>query len=179
MQILENPTFSFNKLPPPPSEFKTTNQNVDYNKIEINEFKPKALNFLEQTFSEFKTTEDKYSFFRQYMITYFRSSSIKEYEQEELKKIKNILENGTHDEVVSLYKQRHIWRQKIHEYRGDDCNVCAIEDCIYTALPGSDYCVCHILNDKNQKLFSECPDCRKPYPIYCKCYSCDSKNTQE
>ena len=51
---------------------------------------------------------------------------------------------------------------------------CADAECPGEALTGSDFCINHIVQDPRQKLFRECPNCRRPSPVGCRCLFCDS-----
>ena len=51
---------------------------------------------------------------------------------------------------------------------------CAETECPREALTGSDFCINHIVRDPHQKLFRECPNCRRPSPVGCRCLFCDS-----
>jgi hypothetical protein len=55
--------------------------------------------------------------------------------------------------------------------------MCASPRCPNAAVPGSEFCVAHILLDQNQKLFAECPDCHRPFPVMGACFACREHDT--
>ena len=121
---------------------------------------------------EGKSRDEKYLHMRQFYLNQVRADSRQKLIQAHEEKIRKILTEGTPQQYQELLKQRHIWRTRAHEIRNDDKPICKFENCIQIALPGSDYCVAHILNDPDQKLFVACPKCNRPHPVCTDCFTC-------
>ena len=88
-------------------------------------------------------------------------------------KIEQILFHGSIADLLQLYQKRHICRTQISHYL-NKAPICCVDGCINLCLEGSSFCSIHILNDPNQKLFKECPQCHHPYPIVSECFYCSS-----
>jgi len=155
----------------PPAHYSTTENPISPN-ADFSTFNTEPLLFAAGDPIDSKSKDEKYQHLRQFYLNQLRSGSRNELIEEHKKKIRNILTNGSLDDIKDLYKQRHMWRQKAHELRQDDQPICAISDCINIAVPGSEYCINHITKDKNQKLFVECPVCKRPYPVCSSCFTC-------
>lgn len=119
-----------------------------------------------------KTRDEKYLHMRQYYLNQSKAESRQKLISQHSEKIRRILTEGTPEELEELYKNRHMWRQRAHEVREDDKPICKVENCIQIAAPGSEYCICHIMNDPNQKLFVLCPKCNRPHPVCSDCFAC-------
>ena len=119
-----------------------------------------------------KSRDEKYLHMRQFYLNQYRADSRQKIIQAHSDHIRHILTEGTPEEFQELCKQRHIWRTRAHEVRNDDKPICKAENCIQIALPGSEYCVAHIMNDPDQKLFVMCPNCKRPHPVCSDCFAC-------
>ena len=159
----------------PPVDALDTDNPVDTNS-DFSNFNIKPLYEAAGEAPEAETTEEKYLHMRQYYMNQDRTERRSALIQEHLNRFKEILKNGTLEEIKELYKERHIWRQKAHEIREDGQPICKVESCIHIALPGSEFCINHILKDPDQKLFTMCPTCKRPHPINCECFTCKADN---
>ena len=125
-----------------------------------------------------RTELDKYWHVRQFFIKEDRSETRKKVVSEKLDAIKSVVRNGNKDQVLELFKRRHLWRKKASEYCTSGDRICSVENCPNLAVDGSDFCVNHIMQDSSQKLFTECPHCHRPYPVMSKCFACREGQSQ-
>jgi hypothetical protein len=171
--ILEENECEIPDMPPPPNAHETTNPVEGLS--DFSSFNTKPLYQAAGDSPETETLIQKYVHARQFYMNKDRAEKRCSLINEHLENFKNILKNGSLEEIGDLYKQRHVWRKKAHEIREDGQPICQIDSCIHVALPGSIYCVNHILNDPNQKLFVMCPECKRPHPINSDCFTCRTK----
>ena len=158
------------KEDPPAEPFDTTNPLAG--ESDFSNFNIRPLYEVAGENPEAQTNEERYIHVRQFYMNKDRTERRSALIQDHLAEFKNILKNGTLEEIKELYKKRHMWRQKAHEIREDGQPICKVESCIHIALPGSEYCMNHIMNDPDQKLFIMCPTCKRPYPVNCECFTC-------
>ena len=119
-----------------------------------------------------RTDLEKYWHVRQYFVKKEKAATQGKIVAEKLDGIKAVVKHGNKDEIMNLFKQRHVWRQKAEEYCTGGNRICKSEQCPNLALKGSEFCVQHILQDPNQKLYIECATCHRPYPVMSKCFAC-------
>lgn len=168
--ILEERGCDFPKEPPPADAVNTKCPiNVDspfknFSSIQLLQ----ACN--EQTNPQSK--EDRYWHLRQYYINQSKGETRKQILDKKADEIRKILLKGSPEQLESLYESRHKWRQAIHEARQDNKPICKVSNCINVAVTGYDYCINHITEDPNQKLFKLCPKCNRPYPVCSECFTC-------
>ena len=155
----------------PPAKYSIAENPISLNS-DFSTFDTSSLYLAAGDFGDNKTKDDKYLHIRQYYLNQNKTTSRNQLIEDHLNKIKNTLTNGSLEDIKELYRQRHIWRQKAHEIRKDEHPICLIEDCINIAVPGSSYCINHIVKDPNQKLFAECTICKRPYPVCSSCFTC-------
>ena len=121
-----------------------------------------------------KKPEEMYWSARQFYIHQLRAVKRNTLIEENLDEIKRILASGDLNEIGKLMEERHKWLTAAHKYRGDNRPVCYESNCSHFALPGSKYCINHITNDKQQKLYTKCPVCDTVYPVFASCTFCYS-----
>lgn len=156
-------------IEPPPKDFvQTTNPiapDEDFSTFNTQKIYDLAGPSLEQA------TVDKYLHMRQYYMNQLRSQSRNQLIEDQMSKIQAILKSGSPAEIQKLFRERHQWREHAQQYKSGT-PICKIPECPHLVVCGSEYCMNHILNDKNQKLFVECPDCHRPYPVTSSCFFC-------
>ena len=74
-----------------------------------------------------------------------------------------------------LREDRHKWRQSLADFNPRNPRVCEIPSCGAAPIPTSRFCFHHILHDKTQSLFVECPSCGRPRLRAGACLTCGSK----
>lgn len=119
-----------------------------------------------------KTDSENYLHIRQYLLKEVRAAEREKVVSERIAKIQATVKQGNKDEILSLFKQRHLWRQRADEFTTPSDKLCTVEGCIRVSLPGSEFCIGHIMRDPNQKLFVECPTCHRPHPVMTTCFAC-------
>lgn len=171
LQILEQYGCSIPTEAPPEVQIDVpqiipTDKNFSY-------FNTQPLKEASSTTSLNKSRKSVYIHVRQYCLNSDKTEKRGEIVQDQYESIKKVLKEGSLEDIKELYKKRHIWRNLAHDVRKDDYPICKVESCIHIALPGSEYCANHILLDPNQKLFIECPTCKRPYPKNGECMTCN------
>ena len=124
--------------------------------------------------AEGKKADEKYMAARQFYVHQIRSTKRNTLIEENLDEIKRTLASGDIDQISKLMEERHKWVSAAHRYRGDNRPVCAEKSCSHFALPGSKYCINHITNDKQQRLYVKCPTCQTVHPVIAPCPFCSS-----
>lgn len=119
-----------------------------------------------------RTNAERYWHVRQYYLREKRAAERDAIVADRLAKIQATVKEGTKDQIVEMFKQRHQWRQKADEFCTHTDKICKSEGCLRVALRGSEFCVNHIMSDPNQKLFVECPNCHRPHPVMSSCFAC-------
>ncbi|KAK8886801.1 hypothetical protein M9Y10_037834 [Tritrichomonas musculus] len=156
-----------------PSKFETTEKHLESTESSLSFQTQKLCETLGcQPPADGKMNSDTYSNIRRYFVNQARGQSRKEFLDREKKSIQEKLESGNIDTIRLLFKNRHEWRTSIHKFRSDDMPICVVENCPHVALKGSNFCINHIMLDKNQKLYVECPQCHQPHPVFTDCFSC-------
>lgn len=114
--------------------------------------------------------------FRNDFVRHIESARKEEEFNIKLEKMKEKVQQKILEGDVEYFKKkqmkRHKYNEEICKFEKSNDQICNIESCLETALPGSCYCACHIMNDPDQKLFTQCSNCGSIYPIYGKCYRC-------
>lgn len=157
---------------PPKNHFITQNPIKEKTEEELL-FDINTLNQISGDFNEEITNEEKFWKIRQSYITEIRSKNRNEFITQRLEEIKNILKNGSIQDIENLFKERHKWVTAIHKTKKDGKNICSIQSCSNFSLPGTNYCINHITEDLNQKLYINCPQCGTIYPKISKCFYCN------
>jgi hypothetical protein len=158
-------------LEDPPGQFETTENMIPADAVIAN-FDTAPLTDLAGQSPLSRTESERYWHVRQYYLTQDRASTRDPIVSEKLARIKATVKSGDRAQVLSLFRQRHIWRQRALECITDGRQICKVENCHHVATAGSDYCINHILLDERQVLFVECPTCHRPYPIMSECFAC-------
>ena len=122
--------------------------------------------------AETKMNSDIYWNVRRYYINQIRAQSRKEFFDKEKSSIQEIIRSQDINQIRKLFNDRHEWRKTIHNFRSDDFPICEVNNCTHIAIKGSSYCINHIVLDKNQKLYVECPNCHQPHPVFTNCLAC-------
>jgi hypothetical protein len=119
-----------------------------------------------------RTNTERYVHVRQYFGNQNRATSRDDIVGQKTTAIRRIVSTGDAAALMDLFKKRHVWRQRgLHHCTGGRW-ICASPDCPHVSVPGSDYCLNHILLDPSQKLFKKCLECGRPYPINSECFAC-------
>lgn len=118
------------------------------------------------------TAQQRYQQARLYLLGQTRAAELKKAIAKRRDEIKEILKNGTREQIEELLQQRHQWNVRNYESVKEDNPICANLHCSAFALPGSPFCATHILDDPRQKLYTKCPNCRRPHPVVCDCFYC-------
>lgn len=119
-----------------------------------------------------ESNEDRYLHLRQYYINQVKGEKQRAKNETMSGAFKRIINDEPLEKIEGYYTLRQRWRQEMHEQIKDGKKICHCQNCINVALPGSDYCINHILEDKNQKLFIACPKCHRPHPFFSVCFTC-------
>lgn len=119
-----------------------------------------------------KTDTEKYWHIRQYFIQEGKAKNREQVVAKRLPYLQETVRSGDTEAINELFKKRHVWRMRASEFCTDQEKICKNERCTHIAVPGSDYCTNHILQDEKQMLFAECPECHRPYPKMSRCFAC-------
>lgn len=114
----------------------------------------------------------EYNRVRQNHVSCSNMSAIDELVRNERDKIEDILKNGDRDAILELMRMRHNWRSKSLEAYSAERKICEVPTCSTIAVIGSNFCMAHIMCDDNQKLFTECVRCKRPFPVTSDCFAC-------
>ena len=150
-------------FPPPPAVFSTTERPYD----------PKDLfdSSGSDPNDDLMSTEE-YQEARTGYLRDARRTNVDRFLFAKMSGIKEILTSGTEQEVIALMKRRHESKKRAMQASTEDQQICACPTCAKVAVPGSSFCIAHILNDSEQKLFAECPTCHRPHPVFGDCFLC-------
>ena len=86
--------------------------------------------------------------------------------------LRETVASGNLSAALKLMTDRHRWVSQTR-------NTCKVSSCTHLALSESEFCVEHIVNDEKQKLFCECPTCKRPHPIGCHCLFCGCESSDD
>ena len=155
----------------PPVKFETTESPFE-NEVLLNEIDSNDLFELTGDHGTEKSAEEKYRRVRQMYVNQIRSNKRNDVIKQRLGEIKRVLKDGSKEEVDKLFMQRHRWLSTIHIARKDGKSICSDPSCSHYSLPGSCFCVNHIMQDSEQKLFTKCNECGTIYPVISHCMYC-------
>jgi hypothetical protein len=158
-------------LEDPPAQYETTERMIGSDEM-ISSMDTEKLTALAGRSAAGRGDADRYWHVRQYYINQARGQRRDAEIEEKLVEIENVLKNGDPDGIAELFRQRHLWRQQVVEHMTDCRPICSVPDCYHVSAVGSEFCINHILLDREQKLFVECPVCHRPYPIMSSCFGC-------
>lgn len=114
----------------------------------------------------------EYDRVRQNYVSRANVSAIDELVRNERAKIEKVLRNGDRDAILEIMRMRHNWREKALEAYSAERAICKVPTCSTIAVIGSSYCTAHIMCDDNQKMFTECLRCKRPFPVTGDCFAC-------
>lgn len=159
------------KIPsdPPPHNFVSP---VPIEDLEINEktIDKDELIRISGSDNPLNDTIQKYNMARQYYIYKIKDEKRKKISDSNFHEIKNILMNGSQKDVENLMKERHIWRS---EALSNKREICSVETCPSYCINGFKFCINHIVNDPEQKLFEKCSNCGTVKIRTFKCKLCE------
>ena len=152
-----------NSLPPPPAVFATTERPYD----------PKdPFDSSESDVNDELMPQSEYQDARTAFLRDSRVKAVDKFIFTKMHEIKDIIKNGNERDIIELMQKRHRCKRRVMQTVTDEQQICEHNTCFRTAVPGSRFCVAHILNDRDQKLFTECPTCHRPYPVFGDCFLC-------
>lgn len=149
-------------LPEPPAEFAVTEQLYD------------ATDKFDSTGSE----EDEalpqaiYESVRKDHVRNDRIKSVNKLVRTKMMAIRDVMENGNRHQVLELMQARHAWRRSALSSHAVDVQICSHPYCSTVATIGSDFCIAHIIGDGDQRMFTSCEVCGRPYPVLGECFGC-------
>ena len=158
-------------LVPPPTSYETTDNPIKPYE-NIFDFDTKKLNNAAGYSPEAISELDKYWHVRRYYIGQLKTLSQVETQDPTYEKIQKTVHFRNMDDVLGMFKQRHQWLENIYKYRADYHPICKIQNCLHEAIVGSEYCIHHLDNDTNQKLFKKCEKCNHMHPVTTNCFFC-------
>lgn len=163
-------------LSDPPKEYETTNSVEEINN-EVSEYKNKLF----QAEKSNKTIDEYFNDYinlRKKLLYKITNTDIKQLINTHKEELDLIFNHCTHDDVKNLLQQRHRWIEKICSNNASFKKICIVDNCINYRSYGSDYCLNHMLKDKNQRLFIKCEICSRPYVKNRTCIFCASNRKE-
>ena len=121
------------------------------------------------------SNQTDYERIRQKHVSSANVGAIDELVRNERGKIEEVLRNGDRDAILEIMRLRHHWRSKSLESYSSERAICEVPTCSAIAVVGSKFCMAHIMHDDNQKLFTECPKCKRPFPVTGDCFACKDR----
>lgn len=156
----------------PPDDFEISPGIIDQDEL-FSSFNPTpAYNLVNDQDEETSRTEDDYLNMRHAYINEVHNQEKRDENVEKLKEFEQIAREGSPDELLELFRKKHIWKKAVCQMQGK-FDICEDELCSNIALPGSKYCPNHIHLDSEQKLFIQCPNCHRNHPKMIRCPSCN------
>lgn len=155
----------------PPSEYETTT-NPFSSTDDIQAF---DIDLLLQASGSKGCDTESYTHARHYYLTQLKNQVRDRKDDAEFEKIESTVMNMGIEDVVSLFERRHKWVESECDYRGDVHRICSAANCVNESILGSEYCIQHLDNDINQKLFKKCDTCSRMHPVMTSCYFCNEK----
>lgn len=156
----------------PPEEYEVSPNAVEQDELFSNFDSSLAYSLINPPDAERKKDQEDYMNVRHSYTNEIRKKNQIDESDEKLREIERIAREGNSDELIELFKLKHTWKKSIYEAQCKDCNICEDEHCLNIALPGSQYCPNHIHLDEEQKLFVQCPVCKRNHPKMMRCPSC-------
>jgi hypothetical protein len=158
-------------LADPPTQFETTDNPIAADELFSTDDTQMLIDFAGPS-PQAHTELERYWHVRQFFLKQDRAASRDEQGNAKLERIRAAVRSGDSADVLSLFRQRHVWRQHALEHLTDGRVICRVDCCPHIATTGSEFCINHILLDPSQKLFCECPSCHRPYPAMSECFAC-------
>jgi hypothetical protein len=112
------------------------------------------------------------SHFNHEMEAHMRNEEIAQAVRERTRELQEIIATCDLERLRSYIQEKHRWREGIAAALPDSPRICAHPDCIASRVEGSEYCVAHIMQDPNQKLFVKCGRCGRVFPKCGSCFIC-------
>jgi hypothetical protein len=103
-----------------------------------------------------------YAAIRRFYVAKIRNELRSRLIADKFRSIRETLTNGGRECISELFAERHNWRVGAARLSPSGIRICVSPRCPNAAVPGSEFCVAHILLDPNQKLFAECPTATGP-----------------
>lgn len=169
VEMLEKQGFEI-PIEDPPTDYVVTVNPFGSDKM-ITPVDTKALYQMSRGDTNPKSLDDKYWKARLFYVNQLRSLQRSELVGEEITNIREIIASGNIDKINELMHERHKWVEKAYLSRRDK-PICADISCSHYALPGSKFCINHICNDPEQKLYEKCPKCGTVKPRCGECCFC-------